>query len=116
MTDMDAASDLRSLNATCPDCRGPLSEVLESGIGDFRCLIGHRFSARGLLLAHSEAQERMLWAAVVALEEAAILARVTSAHLPSASRALLRQGEEKLRQAAVIRGLLEQFTPFDVEG
>jgi two-component system, chemotaxis family, protein-glutamate methylesterase/glutaminase len=115
MTEEPNEAVVRPLNATCPDCRGPLSEVVEHGIRDYRCLVGHRFSAIGLLRAHSEAQERALWAAVVGLEEAAIIARETAAWMPHASTTLLRQADEKARQAQFIRGILEQLEPFQLE-
>jgi two-component system, chemotaxis family, protein-glutamate methylesterase/glutaminase len=107
--------DLRPMRATCPDCRGPLAEVVEHGSREYRCLVGHRFSKRGLLRAHSEAQERALWAAVVGLEEAAVIARDIAASTPTASPALLRQATEKARQAQFVRGVLEQLRPFDLD-
>jgi two-component system chemotaxis response regulator CheB len=115
MAKTQAEPDVRPMRATCPDCRGPLSEVLEHGSRDYRCLIGHRFSKLGLLRAHSEAQERALWAAVVALEEAAVIARDIAASTPSGSATLLRQADEKARQAQFVRGVLEQLRPFDMD-
>jgi two-component system, chemotaxis family, protein-glutamate methylesterase/glutaminase len=112
MDEKDHDATRRPLDVTCPDCRGPLAEVIEHGVVDYQCLVGHRFSTLGLLRAHSEAQERALWSAVVALEEAAVIARTTAAHLPRASATLLQQAEEKLRQAGFIRGVLEELTPF----
>ncbi len=58
------------INATCPECRGPLTEVTHDGqLHEYECLVGHKYTAKALLDAHSETQERALWAAVVALEE-----------------------------------------------
>jgi len=57
------------IEATCPECRGPVSEVRYNGLLEFRCLVGHAYSPKSLLEAHSETEERALWAAVVALEE-----------------------------------------------
>ena len=75
--------DKKLIEATCPECRGPLTEIRHDDISEYRCLVGHRYSARGVLQAHSEAQEKALWAAVVALEEAANLARAVSDQFPA---------------------------------
>jgi hypothetical protein len=108
-------SDVRLINATCPDCRGPLSEVIENGVREYRCLVEHRYSDLGLLHAHSEAQERVLWAAVLVLEEASVIAQDVAGHLPAASVSLLAQGDEKRRQAHAIRAVLEALRPFTLE-
>jgi two-component system chemotaxis response regulator CheB len=107
--------DVRLIDATCPDCRGPLSEVVDNGVREYRCLVAHRFSDTGLLRAHSEAQERALWAAVLALEEAAVIARETAAHLPLAAPTLLEQAGEKQRQADIVRRVLLELRPFTFE-
>jgi hypothetical protein len=103
------------LLATCPDCRGPLAEVLEDDVRDYRCLVEHRFSDLGLLRAHSETQERVLWAAVVALEEAAVIARTVAARRPASAAVLGEQADEKIRQAALIRAVLDNLKPFHAE-
>jgi two-component system chemotaxis response regulator CheB len=108
-------ADVRLLNGTCPDCRGPLSEVVENGVREYRCLVGHRFSDAGLLHAHSETQERALWAAVLALEEAAVLARAVAAHLPPAAPVLVSQASEKERQAEQVRRVLLELRPLTLE-
>lgn len=106
----------RLIEATCPQCNGPLSEVVENGVLEYRCLVEHRFSPISLLAAHSDKQERALWAAVLALEEADELARVLSLRLPDAASTLRAQGEEKKRRQAVqIRDVLEELKPFTVE-
>jgi hypothetical protein len=108
-------SDVRLINATCPECRGPLSEVIENGVREYRCLVEHRFSDAALLHAHSETQERALWSAVLVLEEAVVIARDAASHLPAASASLLAQAEEKHRQAAVVRRVLDALKPFTLE-
>jgi hypothetical protein len=107
--------EVRPITATCPECRGPLSEVTEDGVREYRCLVEHRYSDVGLLHAHSETQERALWAAVLVLEEAEVLARHTAAHLPDASESLLRQSIEKQQQANAVRAVVERLKPFTVE-
>jgi two-component system chemotaxis response regulator CheB len=107
--------DVRLINATCPDCRGPLSEVVENGVREYRCLVEHRFSEAGLLRAHSDTQERALWAAVLVLEEAAIIAREAAAHLPRAAETLRAQASEKEQQAEAVRRVLLDLRPFTFE-
>jgi two-component system chemotaxis response regulator CheB len=104
------------IEATCPDCRGPLSEHQEENLREFRCLVGHSFSARTLLQAHSEVQERALWAAVVALEESAKLIEYVARALPPAVvERLEAQAREKQRQAGEIRKILQRLEPFQTE-
>src|ERR687894_111967 len=44
----------RLIEATCPECRGPLTEVVDDGVLGYRCLVEHRYSPMGLLAGHSE--------------------------------------------------------------
>src|SRR5205823_1475107 len=71
-----------SIEATCPDCRGPLSVVKTDSLAEFRCLVGHTYSAQGLLAAHSETQERILWSAAVALRETVNIVEAVADQLP----------------------------------
>jgi hypothetical protein len=104
--------ELRLINATCPDCRGPLSEVIEDGVREYRCLVEHRYSDAGLLQAHYETQERALWAAVLVLEEAAIIAREVAAHMPASAATLHTEAADKEKQAAAVRLVVAQLKPF----
>jgi hypothetical protein len=63
----------KPIKATCPECRGPLSQIQSNGLTQFECLVGHRYSALSALQSHCEAEEKVLWSAVVALEEASVL-------------------------------------------
>ncbi len=104
------------IEATCPDCRGPLSETRNEELREYSCLVGHKYSARSLLEAHSDAQERALWAAVVALEESTNLVQVLQPGLPAQLATRLEgQAERKRRQAAEIRNILERLEAFQVE-
>jgi two-component system chemotaxis response regulator CheB len=90
-----------------------LSEVRHDCVYEYRCLVGHRYSTRTLLAAHSETQEKALWSAVVALEEAANIAREVAPQFGQyAAERLLAQGEQRLKQAAQIRALLQTLEPF----
>ena len=103
----------RQLEATCPDCRGPLAEIRKGNLTEYKCLVGHRYSPLALLEAHCEAEENSLWAAVVALEEAAVLVDAVAPQLESAvAQRLKRQANEKQGLAAEVRSVLERLQPF----
>lgn len=107
----------RLIDATCPECRGPLSETMQVSGGqkmsEYKCLVGHTYSAKALLQSHSETQEKALWSAVVALEEAANLVRaVASEFTPEVRQRLQQQAELKQKQAIELRAILERLEPF----
>ncbi len=111
---LDKEESKRVLEATCPDCRGPLTETDYGGLREYSCLVGHRYSAAALLRAHSETQERSLWSAVVALEESANLVKDLVGDFPDHVAQRLRdQAAAKLEQAAQIRRILERLEPFE---
>ncbi|HEY1340021.1 MAG TPA: hypothetical protein VGF59_21055 [Bryobacteraceae bacterium] len=106
----------QTIDATCPECRGPLTKVRINGFHEYRCLVGHVYSARTILQAHSEAQETALWLAVVALEEAVPLVRATAGEFPAAlAERLGEQAEKKREQAAAIRWILNELERFETE-
>ena len=101
------------IDATCPDCRGPLSKINDEVALEFQCLIGHRYSPAGLLQGHVEAQERALWAAVVALEETPnIVGAVASYVQPDVLQELRAEAEHKVQQAKQLRAVLNDLKPF----
>ena len=107
----------RPIQATCPECRGPLSEKVktdgERKICEYTCLVGHTYSARALLEAHSDTEERVLWSAVVALEEAqALVDAVQGEFKPEIASRLKAQAKLKLEQAEEVRKILERLQPF----
>jgi two-component system chemotaxis response regulator CheB len=106
----------QSIEATCPECRGPLSEIrIENENPEYRCLVGHRYSARSLLEEHAEAQERVLWSAVVALEESTSLVNAVGAQFaPEVADRLRKQAALKHQQAAEIRRVLEGLERFAI--
>jgi two-component system chemotaxis response regulator CheB len=106
----------RVINATCPECRGPLTEIQEEEIVEYECLVGHRYTPQSLLHTHAQAQERALWAAVVALEEAGNLVSAVGPHLPPTVRFSLKsEADGKGSQAAKIREIVHELTPFRTE-
>lgn len=57
---------------TCPDCNGSLVSISE---GNFRCQVGHAWTADALLAARDSEVEGALWVALRSLQEKARLAR-----------------------------------------
>jgi two-component system, chemotaxis family, protein-glutamate methylesterase/glutaminase len=58
-------------NLTCPECRGALKRLHNGTLVQYQCRVGHSYSPRSAVAAHVITEENVLWAAVVALEEAA---------------------------------------------
>jgi two-component system, chemotaxis family, protein-glutamate methylesterase/glutaminase len=71
---------------TCPECGGTLWHHDDYGTHRYRCRVGHTFSADNLLLGKQAAVEAALWAAIVALDERADLARRVVKRLENSGR------------------------------
>jgi two-component system chemotaxis response regulator CheB len=95
----------------CPECHGVLWEVKEEELVQFRCRVGHAYSAEALLVHQSEQLEAALWTALRALEEHSALARrlalraETRGHRHSAS-SFTEQAMDSEHHASVIRTVL----------
>jgi two-component system chemotaxis response regulator CheB len=106
----------RLTDLTCPECRGTIWEVPRGPTVEYRCRVGHSFSPRSMLAEHFAAQERMMWAAVVAMEEGAALARRLEEHLdPDLRNALRVEARQRQDQAAAMRRLLNERQAFPVD-
>ena len=82
-----------------PDCGGTLFLEGEHPLR-FRCRVGHAFSSEGLTLGKQDAVESAVWAAAVALEERADVARRLLRRLdPGRSERLRRRYEAEIEQA-----------------
>jgi len=71
-TDFDTQQLGTPSGYTCPDCNGSLVSISE---GNFRCHVGHAWTADSLLSARDGELETALWIAVRSLQEKARLAR-----------------------------------------
>ncbi|OBH88025.1 chemotaxis protein CheB [Mycobacterium sp. E2989] len=71
-TDFDTQQLGTPSGYTCPDCNGSLVAISE---GNFRCQVGHAWTAEALLGARDTEVEGALWVAVRSLQEKARLAR-----------------------------------------
>ena len=104
-----------SIEATCPECRGPLSVLRTESLVEVRCLVGHTYSPKALLAAHVEAEEKALWAAIVALREAANIVEAAGGQFsPEVLLRLRAQAEKKSAQAEALVAVVEGLEPFEV--
>jgi len=102
-----------SVTTVCPECGGVLSERAESGVTQWRCRVGHRYSPDTLVDAQAEGVEAALWAAVRALEDRqTLLARMSSqAHergQPGVARAFSARGNTARDNAHQVREALQR--------
>lgn len=100
---------------TCPECGGSLFWHDLFGAGRFRCRVGHTYSLNGLSVGKQEALEKALWAAVVALDEQAEVARRILKRLGSSWRTAQRQRyQEEVtlaeQRSAALGGLIKELT------
>ena len=63
----------KHFSLTCPACNGALWEVDAEGLMQFRCHVGHVYTAKSMLAQQAEALDRAMWAALRALQERAEL-------------------------------------------
>jgi two-component system chemotaxis response regulator CheB len=95
---------------TCPECGGGLWEVNGKGPLRFRCNTGHAYSVENLLVDHSEAVERALFAAVRAMQQrSAILCRIAARYrerFPDQLDHYRDEAAEQDRHIGVLRQLL----------
>lgn len=71
-TEIDAEALGPPSGYTCPDCNGSLISVSE---GNYRCGVGHAWTADALLRARDDGVENALWIAIRSLQEKAKLSR-----------------------------------------
>jgi two-component system, chemotaxis family, protein-glutamate methylesterase/glutaminase len=74
---------------SCPECNGALWEV-DEGVLQYRCHVGHAYSAEALKQAQNVTIEQALWTALRSLKESAALDQ----------RLAERSAEHELHQAA----------------
>ena len=93
---------------TCPDCKGSLMAV---GTTNYRCRVGHVFSADSLLLTQRSDVESALWTAYRALEERAAICRrlaerARDRHADITVQHFLADAADVGRQAEALRTVL----------
>jgi len=101
---------------TCPDCRGTIWEVPRGNGSEYRCRVGHAYSPKSMLAEHFSAQEKALYAAVVALQEGASLAtRLADKLGPELGGPLREEAKQREAEAEVVRGVLHNRRSFTLE-
>lgn len=101
---------------TCPDCRGTIWEVARGNGKEYRCRVGHSFSPKTMLSEHFAAQEKALYAAIVALEEGASLAKRLAGDFEEATGERLREeANERHVQAGTLREILKERSSFSLD-
>ena len=101
---------------TCPDCRGTIWEIPHGHFTEYRCRVGHIFSPKSMLAEQFAAQEKLLYGAIVALEEGASLALRLADQFESDVRArLLDEAREREQQAEVVRKVLKSRKSFSLD-
>jgi two-component system chemotaxis response regulator CheB len=113
---MEAEMEGELTDLTCPDCRGTIWEVPRGNGREYRCRVGHTYSAKSMLAEHSKTQENALYSAVVALEEGASLANRLAEHFsPEIAGRLREEARERTAQAKAIREILLKRREFRIE-
>ena len=93
-----------------------MEQSREGEVLEFRCRVGHAYSAESLHADHADSVERALWAALRALEENAALVRRLAdraskrGHNRSAAMFQSRAGSLE-QEAATVRTILERRLP-----
>jgi two-component system chemotaxis response regulator CheB len=106
-----------SVDLRCPDCGGPLSRIKYGRALEYRCLVGHTFSPAGMLKAHSDAEENVLWSSVAILEESVrLIGQVASQLPPEEAKRLESLAEKRIALAARARKLVENLDRLHVSG
>jgi two-component system chemotaxis response regulator CheB len=105
---------------TCPDCHGPLHEVVDGHLLRFDCLIGHRWSLGSLEAFQRTDVESSLWAALRALEEQAVLnrrlaGRSSRDHRPRATASFTAAADRAEEHAAVLREIVKHVAAASAE-
>lgn len=101
------------LTTICPECGGVLSERTESGVTQWRCRVGHRYTAQSLIDAQAGDVEAALWAAVRALEDRRILLERMARQLEAvgqsrSARSFRRRASDAHAHAGSVRAALAQ--------
>ena len=103
---------------TCPECGGPLWELLDGGMLRFRCRVGHAYTADSLASEQTLALEGALWSALNALEENAAPSRRMAARAMEhghnlTARRLDERAENAETQARLLRDVLHRSAIID---
>jgi two-component system chemotaxis response regulator CheB len=96
---------------TCPECGGAVWELKAGNLLQYRCHVGHGYTADALMDAQNESVEAALWTALRTLEENAEMRRRMADHaqkrqLDALTELYRSMAEETESRATVIRRVL----------
>jgi two-component system, chemotaxis family, protein-glutamate methylesterase/glutaminase len=91
---------------TCPECRGPINEFRNGKLVEYRCRVGHTYSALALAQDHKVTVERKLWEGVLVLEESAEIADRLSLQFGGPYK---QQARERREHASILRDILNDL-------
>lgn len=126
LVDQDTASSNRNgekkemsatvTDLTCPDCRGTIWEVPRGRLTEYRCRVGHIFSPKSMLAEQFAAQEKLLYGAIVSLEEGASLAERLADQLgPEIRGRLMEEARQRREQASIVQQVLQSRRSFSLD-
>lgn len=105
--------DGKELISVCPDCGGVLTEDHRTGIIQWKCHVGHRYSPRSLADAQAGRVEEALWTAVRMLRDRSALLNRMADHAeiggqPRSARRFRNQANDASDQANVVLEALSE--------
>lgn len=109
-TKEEAMNTQQWTDLTCPECRGPIRQFNQGTLTEYRCRVGHDYSPESYVAAESETRERTLWAAILALEEAAEVMKGLADQKPKDKHRLQQLAYNNLQASEKIRELREWLT------
>jgi two-component system chemotaxis response regulator CheB len=101
------------VTTVCPECGGVLTERSVSGMAQWECRVGHRYSPDSLADAQGAGVEAALWAAIRALEDRELLLtrmadQSDSRGQPRSARSFRRRARAAGEYAQQVRRALTQ--------
>jgi two-component system chemotaxis response regulator CheB len=98
----------------CPECNGPIWQVEDGRVTQFRCLVGHAYSPESFVADEGAAVERALWVAVKILQERADLlnrlaGKAAEVGQSITSSSFKSKAEECQAHSEAVRGILKRF-------
>jgi two-component system, chemotaxis family, protein-glutamate methylesterase/glutaminase len=102
-----------TLTSVCPECGGVLTEEHPSGVPQWECLVGHRYSPRSLADAQADLVEQAMWTAVRMLRDRSALLNRMADHAqarqqPRSARRFRDQAHDASDQADVVLTALRE--------
>jgi two-component system chemotaxis response regulator CheB len=105
--------DGSELISVCPECGGVLTEEHKTGMTQWTCHVGHRYSPRSLADAQGDRVEAALWTAVRMLRDRSALLNRMADHAeagqqPRSARRFRNQANDASEQANVVLAALSE--------